>query len=212
MKEAINVKSARSRLNTSCHLSLLQVADWFCYQCRHVRQQYEELEAQLAGAVIPEDEVDSATGNEALSMAVAFVGRQSQGSPIWLFGESNQNSLITSQGKLFSRGKKFSVRLLNLSVGLCLKIWRWIIILYRWNLHNKPCWYHGTIEDGTRYPETKIASLCRPHLGRGTHPTWGVGKMGVNYSHAQWLAQSFPCCRAATTRWRVDPRGNRFWS
>jgi hypothetical protein len=87
----------------------------------------EELEAQLAGAAIPEDEVDLFDIDEAPRTEDLQDRYPTEGSPGWALvgGTPIQESIADSgrfQGKSGSRGKKFSVRLLTPSVDLCLKI------------------------------------------------------------------------------------------
>jgi hypothetical protein len=78
----------------------------------------EELEAQLAGAAIPEDEVDFMEDN-APSMNTPSTNA------VWaLIPSATEPSTVSesiNQGKFASNAKKFSVRLLDPSLDLCLK-------------------------------------------------------------------------------------------
>jgi hypothetical protein len=86
----------------------------------------EELEAQLAGAAIPEDEVDLDGDLDFLEPSVARTREVTESNPSWALvdsqGEDASGGSSRPQGKSSSRGKKFSVRLLSPSSDSCLKI------------------------------------------------------------------------------------------
>jgi hypothetical protein len=84
------------------------------------------LEAQLAGASIPEDDIELAGrevarlgGGDALGVDII-----DEDNPVWGLMEyqGQESNIGRAQGKLVNRGKKFSVRLLAPSVDACLKI------------------------------------------------------------------------------------------